>query len=365
MSRLRKRLDCLSESEIARLAEAFRALMAKRDATSNYAFWAGIHGTSCPHKCEQFLPWHRAYLVEFETALQQAIGDPAVMLPYWNWTVIRGIPAWLDRPPFASTRDPKRPDDLPPAREVQQVLRLTRFDDFGGGLCPTSYPGGLENTHSTVHNWVGGLMLEAKTAAQDPLFWLHHAYVDALWLQWQQTHTEAPLALDAVLPGVPGRWTVRETLNVRSPRLDYDYITCESDHSLDDWAAGEEPKPLGLRVPPHVTAIRFIARGITAHGRPPAALVLTNVDGARVTLSLFGLGHHHGRHDDPHHPSAKEESGAAGWLFLEGDITRGRDLPLRLAIEWADPRVDPAARGHIHVRSLTVQMVDALVARPV
>ena len=242
------------------------------------------------------------------------------------------------------------------------MLLLPRFDDFGGGLCPTSYPGGLENTHSTVHNWVGGLMTEAETAAQDPIFWFHHAYVDALWLQWQRTFSETPLRLDDLLPGIPGRWTARETLDVRSPRLDYDYIACERDHPIGELAEHQDPKMLGLRIPPYVTAIRFIARGITVHGKPPAALTLTHVDGMRATLSLFGLGHHQDLHGDPHHPSTGE-SGAAGWLFLKGDVTRARDLPLRLGLEWADPPGGPAAGGHVQVRSVTVQMVDALVAR--
>jgi tyrosinase len=25
----------------------------------------------------------------------------------------------------------------------------------------------------------------------DPVFWLHHAYVDKLWAEWQQRHPEA------------------------------------------------------------------------------------------------------------------------------------------------------------------------------
>ena len=32
-----------------------------------------------------FLPWHREYLKRFERDLQNAINDPKLFLPYWNW----------------------------------------------------------------------------------------------------------------------------------------------------------------------------------------------------------------------------------------------------------------------------------------
>jgi hypothetical protein len=38
--------------------------------------------------------------------------------------------------------------------------------------------------HNTVHVKVGGWMLGPNTAAQDPIFWLHHANIDRLWERW-------------------------------------------------------------------------------------------------------------------------------------------------------------------------------------
>ena len=361
MERHRKRLDCVTDSERAQLAKAFSALKTKADPTSNYDYWAGIHKTSCQHKWEQFLPWHRAYLVEFETALQQAIDDPTVMLPYWDWTVVSEIPAWLNEPPFASTRDPQSPGELPPASDVQHALGLRAFDDFGGGATPNSYPGGFENTHGLVHNWVGGLMKEPATAAQDPIFWFLHAYVDSIWLQWQQTHNGAPTGLDAVLPGVPGRWMVKDTLDVRSPRLNYGYVACESVRALDTWAAEEKAMALTLAVPPHVTAIRFIASGIAPDRTTrPSSFAIKDPKGRHLTkMSLFGGGHHH--HVPEHsHEHRDEGEVAAAWLFLRGSVTRARELPLRLEFEFRDPQ----KRGPVRVRSLTVQMFDAVVAPP-
>ena len=38
------------------------------------------------HEGPGFLPWHRAYLLYFETEMQYLLGDPSFALPYWDWT---------------------------------------------------------------------------------------------------------------------------------------------------------------------------------------------------------------------------------------------------------------------------------------
>src|SRR4051812_3744117 len=40
----------------------------------------------------RFLPWHRAYLLEFETQLRKK--EPHAFVPYWRW-VVGKIPNWL------------------------------------------------------------------------------------------------------------------------------------------------------------------------------------------------------------------------------------------------------------------------------
>lgn len=41
-----------------------------------------------------------------------------------------------------------------------------------------------------VHVWVGGEMGAPSSAANDPVFWLHHCNVDRLWDVWQQANPE-------------------------------------------------------------------------------------------------------------------------------------------------------------------------------
>src|SRR5690348_13822884 len=71
-------------------------MMAIRDNRS-YAFFAGLHGVPnfwCWHhqRSERsgqlrqlFLPWHRAYLYNFELAMRDRV--PGVSLPWWDWTL--------------------------------------------------------------------------------------------------------------------------------------------------------------------------------------------------------------------------------------------------------------------------------------
>src|SRR5262249_31287940 len=58
--------------------------------------------------------------------------------------------------------------------------------------------GRIEATpHNDVHNMIGGLMSDPTTAAQDPIFWLHHANIDRLWSRWNEATYSNP---------TDGRW---------------------------------------------------------------------------------------------------------------------------------------------------------------
>jgi len=44
------------------------------------------------HNCAAFLPWHRAYLLEFERQLQIHSGNNSMTLPYWDWLADGTLP---------------------------------------------------------------------------------------------------------------------------------------------------------------------------------------------------------------------------------------------------------------------------------
>ncbi|WEH43264.1 tyrosinase family protein [Streptomyces sp. NBC_01218] len=185
------------------------------------------------HMTPSFFPWHRQYLLEFEGALRAI--DPAVSVPYWDWTRDRSPqgPPWTpdflggngresDRQvvtgPFAYqegnwhlgngvtdrpylTRDFGRPADpvaLPTAKDVRAALSDPLYDaEPWNSLSRTGFRNRVEGwsirgvraigNHNQVHRWVGGAMAGAGSP-EDPVFWLHHAFLDRLWDRWQKAH---------------------------------------------------------------------------------------------------------------------------------------------------------------------------------
>jgi tyrosinase len=236
-----------TRKDIATLAEnspeiiALRAGVAKmktrepNDATS-WTFQANIHGmlgmpanplwAQCQHGQWWFLPWHRMYLFYFEQILIGAIQQAGVNLPadfglpYWNYSDTDGarvIPqVFRDRnytdPSGQSVTNPlfdgSRRSDLnaeqnptpldPDTVDTSMALGLAGFissqqgnDGFGGQQVatpehlPDQNHGGLESLpHDQVHDAIGGLMGDPDTAANDPIFWLHHCNIDRLWNRW-------------------------------------------------------------------------------------------------------------------------------------------------------------------------------------
>jgi tyrosinase len=162
-----------------------------------------MHSMNGPVGTQRFLPWHRIYLLKFEAELK--IIDPSLYIPYWDWVTDRAVPNWiqdflpqgttdLNGQPLTVNRFPgTNPDspDLPTTDDMNQVLRATTYQQFTVAL---------EGLHNTVHSWVGGvsgndvgIMNDIMYSPADPIFWLHHAYIDKQWYEWQQIPANAGL----------------------------------------------------------------------------------------------------------------------------------------------------------------------------
>ena len=220
---VRPSVGTLSVQQIASLRNGIHVMMSRNalDPTS-FRFQANIHGThdaitnarelsawnQCQHGSYYFFSWHRMYLYFFERILRAASGDPNLALPYWNWSDPnqRALPQ-IFRQPGDALYIP------PPGRQTgvddgtflladgtvdfSNAFLDTSFDSmtgsgmsFGGQIVMSpmqfhSPHGELESQpHDAVHVALGGLMGDADQAAQDPIFWLHHANVDRLWNRW-------------------------------------------------------------------------------------------------------------------------------------------------------------------------------------
>lgn len=87
---VRREIRSVPDNDQQRFVDALRTMMIDDDGSNVYSKLADIHGRFCAHGKETFPGWHRAYLVDFETAMKIADekngNDGQLSLPYWDWT---------------------------------------------------------------------------------------------------------------------------------------------------------------------------------------------------------------------------------------------------------------------------------------
>jgi hypothetical protein len=88
---------------------------------------------------------------------------------------------------------------MPSQTQVNNTMAQTTWNDFRTSL---------EGIHNSVHVSVGGQMGTASSPS-DPIFWLHHAFIDKIWADWQKLNptkmnpTKKPTNLSGVLQPPP------------------------------------------------------------------------------------------------------------------------------------------------------------------
>jgi Common central domain of tyrosinase len=213
MAYARKDQAKLSDAEWTALIEAIDRLHGSQAPSPAYRQFVGVHNdamttaegmTWAVHTMQgmgmvgrNFLAWHRQYLLRFERQLQKVAGKP-VAVPYWNWLRNPEIPEPLADAALLRRWSVKRgtwtPDFLPTRGIVNAVLREDGYRAFQSDL---------EAIHGGAHNAVGGDMAKARSP-NDPLFWLHHAYIDRLFARWQaSTHAGPPPNPNEMLKPAP------------------------------------------------------------------------------------------------------------------------------------------------------------------
>ncbi|KAL4803386.1 hypothetical protein BDV18DRAFT_40551 [Aspergillus unguis] len=170
------------------------------------------------HFVGHFLPWHR-YLVRTHEVLLQTLCGYTGAQPYWDEVAdYEAGPlkeASIFDPVFGFGGDGDGGDgcirDGPFADTTLRMRGLTETHDdeycLSRALNQSAFVWGQRsevdrcfamseyrdawacynfNPHSAGHTAVGGVMVDAAQSNGDPLFYLHHAYIDRLWWQWQQ-----------------------------------------------------------------------------------------------------------------------------------------------------------------------------------
>ena len=216
--RTRKSIDNLTADELETYIHALEKIKEKSasDPTVDwsYAHMAGLHnlptlfGGACEHWNHRFFAWHRALLLNYEDALR-ASDSPrtdSVTIPYWDWSIaptgqrypvafendVNAVEAHYGRPIdtrllallFRSNRNDEPSGPIYPWSALEPVARATGTAAFLG----TAFDhGALENPpHDVMHGFIGGDLVLTSTAANDPIFWSFHTFIDLVWW-WRQS----------------------------------------------------------------------------------------------------------------------------------------------------------------------------------
>ena len=255
--RLRKSIDDLTAQELEDFLHATMKLREKgtNDPTVNYSYAhmarlhniPGLFDGGCEHWNHRFLAWHRALLYNYEDALRAS--DPPrttdVTIPYWNWTETptgrrypvafendaagvkahygKAIDSELLTVLFRSARNSQASQPIYPWTYIAEIAKpeqeqeQERDVDPDADSDPTpdtttaflgseSDHGALENPpHDVMHGFMGGALDNTSTAANDPIFWSFHAFVDLVWWWRQQEIADTVPCADCMLQGMPAQ----------------------------------------------------------------------------------------------------------------------------------------------------------------
>ncbi|MDH6626695.1 hypothetical protein M2271_004512 [Streptomyces sp. LBL] len=217
MAKVRKDINSLTEAELGDYIHALnilreRSVVNSEDPTG-YDFQADLHNGQagpCEHRSDAFLPWHRAHLYYFEKLLQET--DPPrtanVTIPYWDWISEQEpgkFPAAFKKPGLISPGRNETDTSLP-SDTLEIVMTETDPGWFGG--FPEQHPGAdggrlEQGPHGYMHfTYIGGKMHNPSTAAEDPIYFSFHCFIDLMWAEWQRRNGRPPLTTpDHVLRG--------------------------------------------------------------------------------------------------------------------------------------------------------------------
>ncbi|KAJ1972996.1 hypothetical protein H4R35_004362 [Dimargaris xerosporica] len=164
------------------------------------------------HEHPVFLPWHRHFLVDLERRLRRINSN--IVLPYWDSSldadnpagsvIFSGSNSWLGGQGSCVSNGAFANFTTYYTDNGPREHCMNRRFDRGNSISPfyrpsinrriiqeqTTYNGFREaiefGPHGVVHNGIGGDMMD-MCAPNDLLFYLHHAFMDKLWNDWQRT----------------------------------------------------------------------------------------------------------------------------------------------------------------------------------
>jgi len=223
--RIRKELRDLSPTEW----NAFTNAVVQLKQLGRYNAYITTHLTlaQVAHNGENFFPWHRRFIYDFETDILNLAGSNLTGLPYFDphesydmfdptapYYVGSSNGCIADGPFAGITRINGQCVNraytntitaVDPRVIASMILNNTDFQTFS-----ETYENGQ---HAEVHTAIGGVMGTIPESPSDPLFFLHHAHVDYVWYkrQWfdptrlywdiNGQQQNQPVTLTSLIPG--------------------------------------------------------------------------------------------------------------------------------------------------------------------
>jgi len=178
------------------------------------------HLDSSEHSNHEFLPWHREFVFRLEEAIRGLGGEYSCFtLPYWDWTMeptpynvandgaelfilnsglggdgngqclsdpVWGVGNYDPNGGNCLVRDLDYPDESGVCTfySASQIMDVIDYSAEYGIFRPT-----IEGTpHALPHVCIGGDVgahMATYYSPDDPIFYLHHTFVDFIWAVWQ------------------------------------------------------------------------------------------------------------------------------------------------------------------------------------
>jgi hypothetical protein len=243
----RKEFRDMSKHEWSVFKQAIHFLHQNR--SEIYDDWTKIHlnHSRIAHGSMYFFPWHRIYILLFEQELRKI--SPNITLPYWDWAYDSQDPIkspiwkeeylgimngeegdcrWKCR--LKKSHCLKRNYDAESIGTFHDRLTLTQIiQDIN--MTFVEFSSTIEQTpHGLVHASIGGVGgdMSYMHSPNDPLFWLHHSFIDKIWYDRQTHHRnwydlsgQTSISLSTVLPHF-SKYTIQDSMNLSL--LCYEYI---------------------------------------------------------------------------------------------------------------------------------------------
>ncbi|KAI1861852.1 hypothetical protein JX265_009355 [Neoarthrinium moseri] len=191
--------------------------------------WPHITQTVTVHNVGAFLPFHRIYMTAHETLIRNECGYTGRM-PYWDELAevsnMAGSELFEDQyfggngvgssrciadGQFANLTlrflaNNRVSDHCVTRRFSQQAFQAAAQANINRCNAIKTYANAWTcwslTPHSAGHAGVGGVMNDPTFSPGDPIFYLHHSYLDKLWWEWQKLDYPARLH-DMAGPNIP------------------------------------------------------------------------------------------------------------------------------------------------------------------